>query len=77
MPVLKLAILGPEAALSPNTGASIGALGLALALELTIDGDVDIDGLADALRGALGCVLLVGDAVSVFCACCAAAIALS
>ena len=75
MPVLKLAMLGPEAVTSPNTGASIGALGLLLALEFAID--VDVDGLADALRGALRCVLLIGDAVSVFCACCAAAIALS
>ena len=71
MPVLKLPMLGPVAMLSPSTGVSIGALGLAL------ETGVNVDVFADALRGALACVLFIGDAVCVCCACCAAAIASS
>ena len=72
MPVLKLPMLGPVAATSSNTGASIGDLGLEFVVE--VDDDVNVDVFADALRGALACVLFIGDAV---CDCCAAAIAFS
>lgn len=69
MPVLKLAILGPEAVLFPSAGASIGALGLLLELEIDVD--------ADGLVGVFVDVLMCDDAAFAPCASCAAAIAFS